>query len=352
MFKKLLSSLMVALTLFGCSKSENLETEVLPKEEDKYKTGVDLSNSSSIQSENFWTEDPYLMLGYGYDATGKYAHPTAIRKKVFDVVKLEEEREGRVSFFRSSSSGSELHMSGTIEDCIRQMSRTTGIDVDKVINHKNLFRGVFETPFTNDTTFKDADYRFLGFSDVMTTGRSFFNYPVASSQNELEQFLSEEFIQDVNSKSADQIIAHYGTHVLQWIVIGRRIDYLYRYADDMERAAVDWIYYNKSRFFQAWTTVWASEPSRRAPLKENLFVQVVDNLDHSPNCWMIDITNYKGQPVKFSGWDALDESDVTLVDFGNDNGSLIPIYDFIADESKKAQVIEAFEKYLGNTSGK
>ncbi|MCD8167234.1 MAG: hypothetical protein LUE93_14670 [Bacteroides sp.] len=50
-----------------------------PKES-PYKTGVDKSLALFVDWD-YGDTDEYFLLGYGYDATGRYAHPGFVRKK-------------------------------------------------------------------------------------------------------------------------------------------------------------------------------------------------------------------------------------------------------------------------------
>lgn len=312
-----------------------------------YKTGNDLSSSSYTNWDKKGMQDIYFMLGYGYDVTGKYAHPSSVRSKVLDLDKYESDYEHSVEKMWSSSAGAELGLSGTKEECIGTMGERAGFSENEITKYKNLFKVTFDSAFKNDTTFRNLSYRYMSTSQVYTYYHTYFMYLSYMQERFQDRYLTDEFKNDIESKSAEEIINKYGTHILRAIIVGFRGDYLYRYAEDGNANSYNWFLYNIHNYFSVGPWSWASEPQGESPLKENLYIEMIDGKQHNSNNWMVDITNYTGEPIVFNGWKDINDEieNLTLINFRSKD-CLIPIYEFVKDPLKKEELIKAYERYL------
>lgn len=308
-----------------------------------YATGKDLSSSTFVEWDNKGMQEDYFMLGYGYDAAGKYAHPASVRNKVIDMVKFNEDYD-RVNFFQSTSGGAELSLGRTQKECIKTLGSKAGFSDSEISKYKNLFMEKFASPFKDDTSFPDLSYEYLGISQVFVQYHLYFLY-MSHMEKKIHPYFTEEFKNDLETKSADEIIQTYGTHILKAILIGERMDYLYRYADDKNSNSYNWFMYNMHKYFSQGPYVWGNEPEKGSPLKENLYIEVVDGTRPNPNVWMVDITNFKGERIMFDGWENMTDANLTLVDFRSNDG-LEPIYNLVSDPDKKEALKKAYEKYL------
>lgn len=91
--KQLLFLLFSIILFTSCSDDDNNNQDPIdqPTEQNKYKTGTDLSKTYPLaKPHSTFTGEAFHALGYGYDITGKYAHPDWIRKKIVDAQKFEE----------------------------------------------------------------------------------------------------------------------------------------------------------------------------------------------------------------------------------------------------------------------
>lgn len=353
--KNLLSILFVlAFTCVSCSDSESEnDPNSNPNEgsemQNPYKTGKDLSSSSHIISNNKGMKDKFFMLGYGYDVTGKYAHSSAVRNKILDIEAYDKD-EDVVYFMGSTSSGPGLSIERTKEDCLKTLGEEVGFSSNEISKYKNLFKEKFDSPFKNDPTFPDLSYYYIGTSQVHVRYHLFFWYSINNPDYLLSKYLTNEFKADIEAKSPEEIIKIYGTHILSGIRIGERMDYLYRYAEDKHSNSYSWFIYNTHRYFSHGPTMWGSAPKGDAPLKENMYIEVVDGTLDNSNAWMVDITNFQGERILFDGWNTITDDNLTLVDFKSQN-SLIPIHEFVKDPTKKKALIKAYEKYLSGKNG-
>lgn len=313
--------------------------------ENPYKTGTDLSSSTFDPWEKKGMDDSFFMLGYGYDVTGKYAHPSSVRNQVIDVEEYDKD-DGSVVFIQGSSSGPEAGISGSLRECVNTMGERAGFKAGEISKYKNLFKGTFASPFKNDSSFPDLSYNYRGISQVHALYHLSFLYSSYMRERIISKYLTDAFKTDIETKTGEEIIRLYGTHILKNIKIGERIDYLYRYAGDENSNSGEWFLYNMHRYFSQGPSAWGSEPDKDPPLKENLYIDVVDGTLPDPNAWMVDITNYAGERILFEGWKDISDANLTFVAFRS-NDCLVPIHEFVKDPAKKEELIKAYEKYLG-----
>lgn len=335
---------LIALSLFlfaSCNKAK--EDNLITHEEkiNPYFTGIDLSNTAHIDWRTKDLTDTYYMLGYGYDITGKYAHPASTRNKVIDVEAFDKDG-GTIFQSFSSSGGPKFEISGTKETCIQTMGQRAGLSSEELTKYKHIFRETFESTFKNDTTFRSIDYEYEGVSQVLVYATfGIFEMDLNEFQS---KYLTSAFKNDLETKTAKEIIALYGTHVLKKIDVGQRMDYLYRH--NQESNGRKWFIPTMYKYFMPTPSTWTETPKEAAPLKQNLAVELVGGNKLAPNFWMIDITNYTGEKIVSQEWNNISKTAPTLVDFFKKDG-VIPIYKFVKDETKKQALIEAYNAYLG-----
>lgn len=342
--KKTLYILSVIIFAFMSCSDNNDEPTKRPdpsEEINPYKTGIDLSSSKFVKWDNKGIENNYFMLGYGFDVTGKYAHPAWIRNKIIDVDKYAEDKDGLVTLFRTLSGSAEIMYAGTKQESLTRLASLAGFKENEIPKYKNLFKATFASTFDDDTSFPDLDYYYSGYSSTHAVYLARFYY----NERYALKYLTDEFKLALQTKSAEDIIKEYGTHIMKEVSVGERIDYLYRCTSSDAKVVNSWSGYNAYYYFQipsSGLTVY--KPDKEKPLKENIYIEVVDGTKPSPNAWMLDITNYKKDPIVFEGWKNISDANLTLVYF-NDNG-LIPIYDLVTDPEKKEALKKAYVKYL------
>lgn len=347
-FSLLLLSLAV---LYSCSNKDIADPDAEePQAENPYLTGKDLSSAKQVTWESQWKDEPFLMVGYGYDATGKYAHPASIKNKVLDLVEMNQ-TQGMVvysqNYFRF---GPATYAQGTREESVRRMALSLDFDENDADKYKNLFKTTFDEAFENDGTFTDLPYRYYFFSQRSTTRLLGFYYFPNQWKNDTDRFLAAAFKQDLDNMAAEELIKTYGTHVMQGAVVGKKVDYLYRHTKHPSHDVKYWGVRRVQELFSVFPSMTAFPDylEMGPPLKENLYMEVVDNHRPDTNAWMIDVTNYEGKRIIYEGWyeENSEEMEPTIVGFDARDATLIPIYEFVKNEAKKKALREAIERYL------
>lgn len=340
--KKLLFISFVLSSLLGCSDEDLIEKNVDPI--NVYKTGKDYSISYSTSDSYNLSKEPFNALGYGYDITGKYAHPNWIRGKVVDPQEYEnDEYYGVMRDFGLFIHAGLGTITGTKEDIITEMLSDIKADGDGLSKYKNVLKGMFELPFENDTTFKSSSYYYA--VDAFASrwySYEFYTHDVA----ELYNYLTKEFKSDLITKSGEEIINLYGTHVLMCIETGVRQDFYYRTTSEQELQKR--MVYNSGKYLESTPGIWMSPEPGEYMDKENLYTEFIGGVHTYPNAWMFDITNYTGSlKLNFERQD-LEKSDIVLVNFGSRAQAITPIYEFIEDPLKREEVYKAYINYLNN----
>lgn len=343
----------IAIALMGfTSCSDNDDNSITPpKEQNKYATKIDLSKSYLLTKPvPAFENETFHALGYGYDITGKYAHPDGIRKKVIDPQKFEDDHYYDVTHHRRLFYHRGLGTkTGTKDEVKARLLNDMKIGASNIsTEYKNAFKGVFDSPFDNDTTYTDIKYYYAVDAFVSTWYEHYFGLFKNEDLLPLRDYLTAEFKSDLELKSAEEIIKLYGTHVMVDIEVGWRQDFYYRSSsnEDLQRRMV----YTSGQFVNSTPGIWMSPDTNPYHEKENLYAEYVSGVDPigKPNAWLFDITNYDGT-VKFDAREhAIEDESVVLVNWGSRSylGPIIPIYEFISDTAKREAIEQTFKEYL------
>lgn len=350
--KKFFYFLFISSLFIACSDDE-MSTE-LPEETNQYKTGIDMSKSYLLDKAlPTFENEVFHSLGYGYDITGKYAHPNWIRKKVLDPQKFEDDyyygvmRDWKLFSHRGLGT-----ITGTKEEVKELLLEEIKVDTITFKGYKNAFRDMFDISFENDTSFIDIKYYYAMDSFVSSWYEHYFMIAQDEDLLLLQDYLTDEFKADIKSKSARDIIQLYGTHVMVDIEVGWRQDYYYRSSSDnnLQRRMV----YASAKFFKTTPGIWMEPASNVIQAKENIYTEYVSGVDpiNEPSAWMFDITNYNEKSDFEVRKHTIDKENVVLVNWGKNNarsskfGPIIPIYEFVSDNTKKQALKDACQEYL------
>jgi len=170
----------------------------------------------------------YDALGYGYDVSGAYLDSKSVKDTVIDINRLATDYPDRVDY-NASTYGYYKYIYGyNAEDYLSELTKEVP---DKfkadfaLVKDLKLFSGTF----LNDDNFKSVVshsslYMFASCEVVKNVKRIYINADV----NLLKNYLTPSFVQALNTKSADEIIQMYGTHVLTDFTIGGRYNFMFR----------------------------------------------------------------------------------------------------------------------------
>lgn len=285
-------------------------------------------------------------LGYGYDVTGMYCHPSGVRAHIIDMHRFLENNIDASRYERKvgSSSDTKIIVAENAEEYCSKL--TTKLDVD--VKYKKLFSGSLSLKFDYNNTCS-SKYSFGSYFLIMRKA----SVSLVADSSDLQPYLSAQFLKDFISKPCATLIRLYGTHLMTHIVLGGRLEVLCRSiieTSEKEMTIGAGIKASYKKILNASADVTYDE----SLVKNNKELQVnIETIGGDPSKCLIDSFDYtkasSDLKSNFTSWqNSLSDANMTLVDM--EKGSLIPLVDLIPDDamykSKKEEFAKAVDKYL------
>lgn len=314
---------LTATIMYGCKKRDLSPEHITEKDG---KTKVEAAGTG-----------PYDVLGYGYNVTGEYANSNSSGYPVINISGFKAslpdrliEEAPRTQQYLEEYGSNAYQYSQMIS---RKVEVTTGY---------SFFKSTLSSSFSSSQSF-ESKYIYGSYNLTIKHNR----YRLNATADILRNYLTATFIDDINSKSPQEIVRDYGTHVSTDIYTGAKLEIIY----------------------QAETNNQNKETAARAGIKVGVFDKFGLTLDNSidkkaaeqnffrklsyrtrggdPSKGLIGEINLEqnSSGINISNWQGSSTSDNSvLVDFGQ-NG-LIPLYDLVSD-SKKRNALKGFiDQYL------
>lgn len=309
-------------------------------------------NETSVYTRGVVNQN-YYSLGVSYDITNDYLSIDATKYPVVDI-------DAFLKVNRNS-----YQVNPTTEGNIYIYSGATAAEYGKDIIEKNsmgleataldrLLSGNIK--FSNELNSKfsySSQYSFARADVIKKVKRVYLN----ATPTILQEYLYPEFVRDVNMLTPDQFVAMYGTHVLLDITIGGRLQFNYRSIveettniDDKKKTVEAGVKFSVGKF-----------GASRDSFHEKQEVITWNKKNVTSKTW-IKYVGGEGSGLSFT-FDSEKGSSTTNFNLDkwessvNDkNAGIIeinwakayPIYDFIADPTKKQQIKLAVERYINS----
>ncbi|WP_286858017.1 MULTISPECIES: hypothetical protein [Sphingobacterium] len=299
--KHLLLTTVIITTTFSCKKSD--PDPAIKNEED-----LEIVNSTTFEKIEMKVSqeikaEPYFMVGYGYDAKENLLFVNkGLRGKILDTEKLKQSS----SIFRTTSTSGG---GGVLEDITKEQ-------LLKKLELKFDFDGEqLATTETDALTNIPSDQK-IQLTNYYTVG---FQYNTHEFAAENPKFQNQEFINFVKNNTPEQILKKYGTHLILSCSKGASVNFA-KYLD--KKTILE------DKVIKNWKII--------------AFVSGADFrlFDFHPIKNTIDITAWLT---------SLTEENGEFVDF--DRYRPIPIYELISDKSKKLELKNYIDNYLGIKKG-
>lgn len=302
-----------------------------------------ITERSHVSSEKFAGDGIYDVLGHGYDATGEYANASSSGFKVIDIEKYKIDHSNRVLSDNSLTQFFTDEYGENAEAYSKMVS--TKIDVTAGIPlFKKTLSVAFNSSVTTNNKF-DAKYIYGSTNLVITQKHNRLN----ATADELADYLTPEFLQDLQTKTPQQIVQFYGTHVLVDIYTGAKMEVMFQSEttnESRDRAARIGVKVGMKDIFNVDVNndVNTSESSKNYSRKLSYRTRGGDPSKGLTGEINLDQANPK---INFAAWqNSSTPSNSVLVDFGF-NG-LVLIYDLVKDPAKKASLQAYVNQYLDN----
>ncbi len=285
----------------------------------------------------------YDLLGYGYDITGDYYSSSSSKSQVIDINAFVKDHPDRIDNDFTSDSYGRLTVGKSAEDYTANLTANA-----KLSPSFKLFGGSLDASFEGSQHYS-AKYSIAGYCLFVKRKKIF----ITSSVDLLSQYLSNKFKEDLSKQSVDYIIKNYGTHVLINIILGGRMNIMYRSlvtSDTKKEVVKAGCSFNIAKVFSL--NVGGSYD--QTLIKDNTEQELVyHTVGGDPTKALIGNLNLSGDQndinVDISSWlSTCDSNYMALIDV--DPGTAIPIYDLVIDTAKKAELKTAVENYMKEKS--
>ncbi|MEN5087723.1 MAC/perforin domain-containing protein [Sphingobacterium faecium] len=165
-------------------------------------------------------------------------------------------------------------------------------------------------------------------------------------------YLNNDFKNNINQLSADQLVNIYGTHVLLDITVGGRMLFNFtanissEKTTDTKKAKVEGglgffvkkfgINFKSTKTTEEMTTNFNESRERQMNIK-------YQGGSNSGTSVSFDSNGYSSESINIGSWEqSVNENNCALIDITR----MVPLYHFISDPTKKAQVKAAIEKHI------
>jgi len=208
------------ILLTNCKKNEISQDKLLNNNSEK----------TAVAGDEKWD-----VLGYGYDATGDYLHLNSVKTlPVIDVDKFNEENKGKIYMPTTTSSPSGNYYYGsTASEFVKDVNIQRKFDASASYGSKDTLKTggqFFSASFSKDRSnqsIKNTASRFsyARYEENITIKRVQFTDDI--DVNVLKNYTTSDFKTHINTKTPQEIIRFYGTHVLMGVDLGGRLSFTF-----------------------------------------------------------------------------------------------------------------------------
>lgn len=336
------STTLLATLLTSCDKKDYITAPVV--ETIYTNDSIDVKDFTNYKAKPV-VRDQYHLLGYGYDVTGEYADSASARKQVVDVAKLHAAwptsvvngRSHQSSAFNAATQDAEslaYAISGQTDD-----SRYFGTrDQD----YKLYYKKEISNYFPNSDAFS-AKYVYGRQCIELMYKMLYFMWSEGG-------YLTPSFVSDIKSDTPAELTEKYGTHVLTRINMGAKLTILYQSETgqtDRTKAAELGFSIALAKTFASFSGFLDHKGKQSAP--GNFSQKTAFKATGGDVTKIKTIIDPKTGIIRvdYSEWvQSTNSTSPEMIDIQN----IVPVYEFIKDPVKKAEVRKYFEQYLAENA--
>lgn len=333
--KRTILALAFLATLAACKKNPDETSK--PNPDEKLSPDIALSVKGATQESlplYQWSQT-YNFLGFGYDVTENFNNESSVRANVVNMPAYAAGVASRVSLDRSTQSSWTTIEAKNAEDLSEKFSNS-------FIGTKGfkLYGGTAQSSFP-ETVATDKKFVYGYYSYYMIWGRNKFYY-----DQSVNAFLTDNFKKDITLLSAEALVGKYGTHVLAGIRIGAKFDVVYQAQaseGDRELISMEGLRYALRKTFGL--TSGALDNTNLRNLNANSSAQIYYSSIGGDISKLKTETINNRPVINITNWTYSCTEDKARFIGILDNG-LVPLYNFIDDTTKKAEVKAYIEQYF------
>lgn len=297
----------------------------------------------------------YDALGYGYDITEEYLGENSTMLQVIDVASFIQANRFRFDnpFMGVIDQRCYAGEDATtfLKEVVEKSNFSGSVASMKKNDEKGFFSATVTKGFESDTKYLYSSKYSFARAEVLKKQR---RYLLNADAVSLARYLTPPFLSDLGKLSADAIVRKYGTHVLTNIVVGGRYTALYKSAiveqtnhSEKKNIVSAGAKYNMSRVGLDLAGSWDKKEITDTNTKNSNWRCKIRALGGSTSGTTMTLSPTQGPTytVNLGAWtESVDDKHSILVDVDWD--ATYPIYEFILNPSKRAQVKAAVERYI------
>jgi hypothetical protein len=335
------------MILVSCKKNESQQ-------------GISLNGKSKL----FAGDAKWDLLGYGYDMTGDpMALQNASDAPIIDMKRFEADYFNRINTPTSTSGKQYYYYGASANEYMKEVikGRTFNASVTggtKALDAKDdkdnyYFTGSLATKNTNQNTYNfSSKTSYARFEEAYKIKQIQFTQDVTLDL--LKNYLTSEFLNNINNYTAEDLVERYGTHVLLDISIGGRLVF------DFSASLVNETTFEKKtksvegalgffvkKFGINISTTRTTEEMTKSfnESRDRKFGLEFYGGTNSGRSVSFDANGNSSETINIAGWEqSVNVNNAGLVNIER----AAPIYEFISDPVKKQQVKNAVEKYISD----
>lgn len=328
--KKFILSCATALLLFSCTQEPDFQETV--------ETPVAEEGGTAASSLMRAGDGIYDVIGAGYNITGDYANANSSGFQVINIPKFKAEQNERFII--------EFPYSQAYNEEYGDNAKTYSLETTRNLDGNTSFLGFGGSlNFSNTSTYK-YDSRLVFGSNNLTIKHK--RYRFNATNDLLKQYVTPEFLADLNTKTPAEIVRDYGTHVCTDIFTGAKFEVLFQSETsntNRTNAAKSLVKANFLGFFGITVENNSTSSEDTKNFNKRMFYQTRGGDPTKELTGEVFLDNTNPTRLSYAAWQSSSTPEnAVLVDFGN--GGFRLIYEFISDPAKKAAIKAYVDQYL------
>lgn len=332
--RKLCYCILSSFILFSCSETDLIDNPI----------------DDQLISTRASGDRLYDVLGYGYDITKEYLHPMSVCNPVLDINKYEQDYKERLVTGTPSFGGDQMYYGYSALDYLKDMTKETkaSLQVGDTAKQAAYSGSISGGAYFKSSYSYSSKYSFASIDAV----RKLKYIRINDEKSRLMNYLSSSFKEDLNRLPAETLVKRYGTHVLTNFTIGGRYKLLFRsvITSTTENSV-------KRKVIASGLKALVNDIGVGVNFDRN--VETSETLIRENQHRMLYVLFYggtgtnlvydleKGLPTRIDiqQWESgVNLSNANLTDINWEE--TYPIYEFIQNPQKKAEVKNAVERYI------
>lgn len=289
------------------------------------------------QTENSTNDERTSKLGYGFDNTKELLNVSSTRAKVIDVNKLYKEAPNRVVIDMLEDDISDLLAGEDVLDYARVVTLKANL---------GILGGLFKASadYTDSLAIR-ADYSYASYNNEIKKKQ----LKLTASPELLREYLTEEFKQDAITQTPQWLVENYGTCVLTNIVLGGRLEIVYRASTnslDRKTAASAGLKSSIKSIFDLDINPGLNTSIAQNNKDQKLYYKTTGGNSSLGLYGEINLEPTNSTTIKIGAWhNSVNLDNAQFIGIGGSSGVIL-LSDLIADPAKSKEVSDYIKQYL------